>query len=233
MNRNRRLTRLRRLALAGAAAGVLGVAAAPTTASGDPDDLDQRRHRLVSARVAARRRSTSSCKPHTVKFKIAQGGAQIGINDVAASRVSIGDVSRDPLPTDPAGPGLLPDRQVRDLRGHEQSQHAVATSPRRRSSRSSPARPAPGARSPARRASGTIDLISRTSVAGVLTSFQTLLLEGKKVSSRSPPNSPPRVCCARRSKTIRTGSASCPTTRRRWARSTRSATTAWPATSRP
>ena len=31
--------------------------------------------------------------------------------------------------------------------------------------------------------SGTIDLISRSSTAGVLTSFQTLLLEGKKVSS--------------------------------------------------
>ena len=36
---------------------------------------------------------------------------------------------------------------------------------------------------PGATASGTIDLISRTSVAGVLTSFQTLLLEGKKVSS--------------------------------------------------
>ncbi len=34
---------------------------------------------------------------------------------------------------------------------------------------------------PGASASGTIDLISRTSVAGVLTSFQTLLLEGKKV----------------------------------------------------
>ncbi len=32
-------------------------------------------------------------------------------------------------------------------------------------------------------ATGTIDLISRTSVAGVLTNFQTLLLEGKKVST--------------------------------------------------
>src|SRR5438876_55023 len=32
---------------------------------------------------------------------------------------------------------------------------------------------------------GTIDLISRTSVAGVLTNFQTLLLEGKKVSTKA------------------------------------------------
>ena len=39
--------------------------------------------------------------PGKVKFKIAQGGAQIGINDVVAGRVTIGDVSRDPLPPTP------------------------------------------------------------------------------------------------------------------------------------
>ena len=49
--------------------------------------------------------------------------------------------------------------------------------------RSSPARRARGAACPEPSASGTIDLISRTSVAGVLTNFQTLLLEGKKVAS--------------------------------------------------
>ena len=38
---------------------------------------------------------------------------------------------------------------------------------------------------PGATASGTIDLISRTSVAGVLTSFKTLLLEGKKVVESS------------------------------------------------
>src|ERR1700749_911537 len=38
-----------------------------------------------------------------ISFRISQGGAQIGINDVAAGRVTIGDVSRDPLPTAPAG----------------------------------------------------------------------------------------------------------------------------------
>ena len=39
--------------------------------------------------------------PNKVKFKIAQGGAQVGINDVAAGRVTIGDVSRDPLAATP------------------------------------------------------------------------------------------------------------------------------------
>ena len=41
--------------------------------------------------------------PGKVKFKIAQGGGEVGVQDVAASRVTIGDASRDPLPSDPAG----------------------------------------------------------------------------------------------------------------------------------
>src|ERR1700683_3856492 len=51
--------------------------------------------------------------PRKYKFKIAQGGAQIGINDVAAGRVTIGDVSRDPLPTDPAGLVFYPIAEYR------------------------------------------------------------------------------------------------------------------------
>ena len=38
---------------------------------------------------------------------------------------------------------------------------------------------------PGATASGPIDVISRTSVAGVLTNFQTLFLEGKKVSTKA------------------------------------------------
>lgn len=38
-----------------------------------------------------------------VKFKIAQGGSDVGVADAAAGRVSIGMSSRDPKPTDPGG----------------------------------------------------------------------------------------------------------------------------------
>src|ERR1700691_1522169 len=182
MNQIRRLTRLRlRLGLAAVAAGVVGVATAPATALAAPTisiSGATASYPLVSLLAA----KYVKLKPHTVKFKIAQGGAQIGINDVASSRVSIGDVSRDPLPTDPKGlvfypiakygicvvtnkantlSNLTPAQVVSIFTGKTRSWSGV-----------------PGAS-----ASGTIDLISRTSVAGVLTSFQTLLLEGKKVSS--------------------------------------------------
>ena len=43
-------------------------------------------------------------KTHSnVKFKLAQGGSDIGVADVAAGRVSIGNSSRDPKPSDPGG----------------------------------------------------------------------------------------------------------------------------------
>jgi phosphate transport system substrate-binding protein len=41
--------------------------------------------------------------PGRVKFKLAQGGSDIGVADVAAGRVAIGNSSRDPKPSDPGG----------------------------------------------------------------------------------------------------------------------------------
>jgi phosphate transport system substrate-binding protein len=38
-----------------------------------------------------------------VKFKLAQGGSDIGVADVAAGRVTLGNSSRDPKATDPGG----------------------------------------------------------------------------------------------------------------------------------
>ena len=176
------MNRFRRLSVALAVAGVLGVAA-PAAASAATTTVTISGATASYPLVSLLAQKYVKLFPKKYKFKIAQGGAQIGINDVAAGRVTIGDVSRDPLPTDPRRPRLLPDREVRDLRGDEQSEHALQPHAGAGRRRSSPARRAPGARSPARPPRGTIDLISRTSVAGVLTSFQTLLLEGKKVAS--------------------------------------------------
>jgi phosphate transport system substrate-binding protein len=178
MNRHRRLRRSLSIA---AAVGALGVVTAPATALAAPTisiSGATASYPLVS--LLAQR--YVKLKPGTVKFKIAQGGAQIGINDVAASRVSIGDVSRDPLPTDPKGLVFYPiarygicvvTNKANTLANLTPAQVvSIFTGKTRAWSQ------VPGAT-----ATGTIDLISRTSVAGVLTSFQTLLLEGKKVSS--------------------------------------------------
>jgi phosphate transport system substrate-binding protein len=181
MNRNRRPTRLRRLALAGVAAAVVGVATAPATALAIPT-ISISGATASYPLVSLLAQKYVKLKPHTVKFKIAQGGAQIGINDVAASRVSIGDVSRDPLPTDPPGLVFYPIAKYGIC---------VVTNKANTLGNLSPSllvsiftgKTRTWSQVPGATASGTIDLISRTSVAGVLTSFQTLLLEGKKVST--------------------------------------------------
>jgi phosphate transport system substrate-binding protein len=119
--------------------------------------------------------------PHTVKFKIAQGGTNVGIADVAAGRVTMADVSRDPLPSDPSGLVFNPiaryfvcvvTNQSNPLANLTEAQaQAIFTGKVREWSQ------VPGAS-----AHGTIDLVSRTSAAGVLTTFQTLLLGNKTVS---------------------------------------------------
>ena len=69
----------------------------------DEHDHDQRRHRLLPARAAARRRSTSRRTRKRSGSRSPRAARQVGINDVASGRVTIADVSRDPLPTDPSG----------------------------------------------------------------------------------------------------------------------------------
>lgn len=179
MNRNRRP--IRRFTIAAAAVGVLGIAAAPTTALATPT-ISISGATASYPLVSLLAQKYVKLKPHKVKFKIAQGGAQVGINDVAASRVSIGDVSRDPLPTDPKGLVFYPiakygvcvvTNKANTLGNLTSSQLVSIFTGKTRN----------WGQVPGASASSTIDLISRTSVAGVLTNFQTLLLEGKKVSS--------------------------------------------------
>jgi len=173
--------RIRRISAALAAAGVLGVAAPAAASASTLVTISgaTASYPLVSLLAA----KYAKLHPGKIRFKISQGGAQVGINDVAAGRVSIADVSRDPEASD-KGKGLdfypvaryaicvitnksnpvsnLTQSQVTGIfTGKIKTWSAV-----------------PGAS-----ASGAIDVISRTSVAGVLTSFKTLLLEGKGVES--------------------------------------------------
>jgi phosphate transport system substrate-binding protein len=162
-------------------AGVLGVAA-PAAASAATTTVTISGATASYPLVSLLAQKYVKLFPKKYRFKIAQGGAQIGINDVAAGRVTIGDVSRDPLQTDPSGLVFYPiakygicvvTNKANTLGNLTPAQvTSIFTGKTRAWSQ------VPGAT-----ATGTIDLISRTSVAGVLTSFQTLLLEGKKVSS--------------------------------------------------
>src|ERR1700719_443624 len=95
------MTRIRRISAAVMVAGVLGVAAPAAASALTTITISgaTASYPLVSLLAA----KYVKVHPNKVKFRIAQGGAQIGVNDVAAGRVTIGDVSRDPLLSDPAG----------------------------------------------------------------------------------------------------------------------------------
>ena len=174
------MTRIRRLSVALAATGVLGVAAPAAASALTTVTISGATASYPLVSLLAQK--YVKVHPHKVKFKIAQGGAQIGVNDVAAGRVTIGNVSRDPLEADPKGLVFYPiakyaicvvTNKANTLPTLTQAQVISIFTGKTRSWSA-----VPGAT-----ASGTIDLISRTSVAGVLTNFQTLLLEGKEVSS--------------------------------------------------
>ncbi len=177
MNPNRRI---RRRSIALVATGALGLALAPAAASASTTITISgatASYPLVSLLA----QKYAKIAHGAVKFKISQGGTQVGINDVAAGRVTVADVSRDPLPTDPKGLVFYPiarygicvvTNKANTLSNLTGSQLILIFTGKTRN----------WSQVPGASASGTIDLISRTSVAGVLTSFQTLLLEGKKVT---------------------------------------------------
>jgi phosphate transport system substrate-binding protein len=123
-----------------------------------------------------------SLKHGKVQFKISQGGASVGISDAAAGRVSIGNSSRPPQTGDPAGLVFYPiakyfvcvtTNPANPISNLTEAQvQQIFTGKVRNWSQVSGAT-----------ATGPIDVYSRTSVAGVLTTFQNTLLGGLKVGS--------------------------------------------------
>jgi phosphate transport system substrate-binding protein len=175
--------RIRRLSVAFMVAGVLGVAAPAAASAISVVTISGATASYPLVSLLAQKYVKTH--PNKIKFKITQGGTTVGINDVATGRDTLADVSRDPLPSDPSGLVFYPVAKyaicvitnkantLSNLTTSQLESIFTGATPKFRSwSQVSGAT-----------ASGTIDPISRTSVAGVLTSFQTLLLEGKKVSS--------------------------------------------------
>ena len=173
--------RFRRFSAALVVAGVLGVAAPAVASATSLVTISgaTASYPLVTLLAA----KYVKLHPGKIKFKITQGGAQVGINDVAAGRVSIADVSRDPIASD-KGLGLdfypiaryaicTVTNKSNPLSNLTQSQLTGIFTGKIKTWSA-----VPGAT-----ATGSIDVITRTSVAGVLTSFKTLLLEGKSVES--------------------------------------------------
>jgi phosphate transport system substrate-binding protein len=117
-----------------------------------------------------------------VRIKFAQGGGEVGIQDVAAGKVTIGDASRDPKSTDPPGLKFYPIAKdsfcfdvnpANSLSGLTTAQaKSIWTGAVRNWSA------VPGSN-----LSGPIDLIGRTSASSLPPLVSSVLLGGAKVSS--------------------------------------------------
>ena len=169
--------RIRRLSAALTVAGVVGVAAPAVASATSLVTISgaTSSYPLVSLLAA----KYVKLHPHKVRFKIAQGGTTVGINDVKAGSVTIADVAQEPTSAD-AGLDFYPiakyaicvvTNKANTLSNLTQAQVTSIFTGKTTSWSG-----VPGAT-----ASGPIEIFTRTSVAGVLTSFKSLLLEGKSV----------------------------------------------------
>jgi phosphate transport system substrate-binding protein len=182
-----------RIRLAGAAVAATAVLVPASAASARP---------LVDAHASAKPIITMSgstsvaplasklikgyLKSHSgvAEFKLAQGGSDIGVADIGAGRVTIGNSSRDAKPTDPGG--LTWNKIARDA-------ICLATNPANKLANLSQAqvqdiftgRIRDWGQVPGATKTGPIDLIVRTAASGTQDAFQKLFMGSSKVASNA------------------------------------------------
>ena len=124
---------------------------------------------------------------HCVKFKLLQGGSDIGITDVAAGRVTIGNSSRDPKPSDPGG--LVFNKIARDAvcivtnNANPIARHR----PGRRPGHLRRPRPQLEQRPGRERQRARSTLFVRTPASGTQDAFQNIFLGPTKIFARRQP----------------------------------------------
>jgi phosphate transport system substrate-binding protein len=174
--------RLRRAGLLSVLAIVAAVpVAVPATASAKATITMSGSTSVAPLAALLARRYLKACH-RCVNFKLLQGGSDIGVADVAAGRVTIGNSSRDPKPTDPGG--LVFNKIAHDAL-------CIVTNK---------ANPLPGvdqagvqaifgggvrswSQVPGSTASGTIDVFARTPASGTQDAFQKIFMGSTKVFS--------------------------------------------------
>jgi phosphate transport system substrate-binding protein len=163
-----------------AALAVTAVAAVPATAPAVPV-ITMSGSTSVAPLASLLIRSYNKKFPNRARFRLAQGGSDVGVADVAAGRVSIGNSSRDQKSSDPAG--LVFNRIAKDA-------ICVITNPRNSvpnltqstiqaifSGRVRNWSQVPGAKS-----SGSINLVVRTAASGTQDAFQKIFMGSANVA---------------------------------------------------
>lgn len=166
-----------RLSITGVALAATVAAIAPSTAAAAKPTITMSGSTSVAPLARELAKGYLKAFPNTVRFKLLEGGSDIGITDVSRGRVTIGNSSRDPQASDPGGlafnriarDGVCivthPDNPIGNL-SQEQIQQIFTGRVRNWSD-------VPGAR-----ATGTIDLNVRTQASGTQDAFQQIFMGG-------------------------------------------------------
>jgi phosphate transport system substrate-binding protein len=119
--------------------------------------------------------------PNRARFRLAQGGSDVGVADVAAGRVSIGNSSRDKKGSD--APNLAFNRIAKDA-------ICIVTNPRNGVSNLSQSqiqaifsgRVRDWSQIPGARSSGSINLVVRTAASGTQDAFQKIFMGSASIA---------------------------------------------------
>jgi phosphate transport system substrate-binding protein len=174
--------RLRRAGIVSALALMAAIPAfAPASAAAKPTITMSGSTSVAPLAALLARKYLQVCD-HCVSFKLLQGGSDIGVADVAAGRVTIGNSSRDPKPSDPGGLVFnkiahdalcLVTNEANPLPGLDQAGVQAIFSGNVRS----------WSDVPGSSQSGTIDTIVRTPASGTQDAFQKIFMGTKKIFS--------------------------------------------------
>jgi phosphate transport system substrate-binding protein len=175
-----RITR-RAVALAAVSAVALPAVAMPASAAAKPTITLSGSTTVAPLAALLIRKYLNICH-HCAKFKLLQGGSNIGISDVAHGRVSIGDSSRDPAPSDPGGLVFTPiARDAICLITNARNTLGALTQTTTQQIFSGKVVDWSGV--PGATVSGTIDLYTRNAASGTHDAFQKLVMNPLSVAT--------------------------------------------------
>ena len=162
-----------------ATVAVIGASALPATAAAKPV-ITLSGSTSVAPLAALLARAYLKQYPGRVKFKLAQGGSDVGVADVAAGRVSIGDSSRDPKPSDPSG--IFFNKVAKDaicLATNTANPIANLSQDQIQAIFSGKIRDWPDV--PGAKSTGTINVITRTAASGTQDAFQKIFMGSNSI----------------------------------------------------
>ena len=175
-------TRTRRATLLATAALAVGVAIPATASAGTITLSGSTSVAPLAAKLAKKYVGTKACQKSHCKFKLLQGGSDVGISDVSHGRVTLGMSSRDPKSSDPGG--LVFNKIARDaiciitndsnpLPGLSQSQVQAIFGGGVRD----------WGKVPGSKRNDTIDVVVRTAASGTQDAFQKIFMGDEKIFS--------------------------------------------------